>query len=64
MKPQRFRPRNFTAVGLSLTWLLISIYFITQGTFVTFWSVFALVALCIGVFALWVLFNDRPDSSL
>ncbi|GGH58521.1 hypothetical protein [Rothia aerolata] len=55
-----FRPRHLTAVGLSLAWLLISLFFISQGTFVTMWSIFALIALAIGAAALWVLFNDRP----
>ena len=36
---RNFKPRNFTAVFLSVTWLLISIFFITQGTMVTLWSI-------------------------
>ena len=63
MRSQRFRPRNFTAVGLGLVWLLISLYFLTQGTYVLLWSIFALLAAAIEASALWVLFNDRPDDS-
>lgn len=59
---RNFKPRNFTAVFLSITWLLISIFFIIQGAMVTLWSIFACVALIIGVAALWVLFTDTYDS--
>ncbi|MBM7050892.1 MULTISPECIES: hypothetical protein [unclassified Rothia (in: high G+C Gram-positive bacteria)] len=58
---KKFRPRNFTAVGLSITWLLISLYFISQGLMVGMWSVFAVIALCIGAAAVWVLFNDTVE---
>lgn len=59
---RNFKPRNFTAVFLSVVWLLISIFFITQGAMVTLWSIFACVALVIGAVALWVLFTDTYDS--
>ncbi|MGH1977910.1 hypothetical protein [Rothia sp. L_38] len=59
---RNFKPRNFTAVFLSVTWLLISIFFITQGALVTLWSIFACVALIIGAVAVWVLFTDTYDS--
>lgn len=59
---RNFKPRNFTAVFLSVIWLLISIFFITQGTMVTLWSIFACVALVIGTAAVWVLFTDTYDS--
>ncbi|WP_326503179.1 hypothetical protein [Rothia nasimurium] len=59
---RNFKPRNFTAVFLSVIWLLISIFFITQGAMVTLWSIFACVALVIGVAAVWVLFTDTYDS--
>lgn len=62
MKPQRFRPRNFTAVGLGLVWLLTSLYFVSQGTFVVLWAVFAVIALIVEIAAIWVLFNDRPGE--
>lgn len=61
-KQPRFRPRNFTAVGLCATWLMISLFFIGEGTFPVMWSIFAGVALLLGAAALWVLFNDRPDG--
>lgn len=47
---------------MSVIWLLISLFFITQGAMVTLWSIFACVALVIGVAALWVLFTDTYDS--
>ncbi|WP_237186114.1 hypothetical protein [Rothia nasimurium] len=59
---RNFKPRNFTAVFLSVVWLLISIFFITQGAMVTLWSIFACVALVIGAAALWVLFTDTYNS--
>lgn len=55
---KKFKPRHFTAVGLSLVWLLISLYFISQGLMVSLWSIFAIVALVIGVAAVWVLLTD------
>lgn len=60
MKPH-YKPRNISAVLLSAHWLAISVYFIGQGTLVTLWIVFALVALCIGGAAVWVLLNDTDD---
>ncbi|ORC22162.1 MULTISPECIES: hypothetical protein [Rothia] len=59
---RNFKPRHTTAVFLSVTWLLISLFFITQGTLVTLWSIFALVALLIGAAAVWVLFTDTYDA--
>lgn len=59
---RKFKPRHTTAVFLSVTWLLISLFFITQGTLVTLWSIFALVALLIGTAAVWVLFTDTYDA--
>lgn len=59
---RNFKPRNFTPVFLSVTWLLISLFFITQGAMVTLWSIFACVALVIGAVAVWVLFTDTYDS--
>ncbi len=58
---KNFKPRNFTAVFLSVTWFLISIFFITQGTYVTMWSIFAVLAGVIGAAALWVLFTDTYE---
>ena len=58
---KNFTPRNFTAVFLSVTWFLISIFFITQGTYVTMWSIFAVLAGVIGAASLWVLFTDTYE---
>lgn len=59
---RNFKPRNFTAVFLSVTWLAISLFFIGQGTLVTLWSIFAVVAVVIGSAAVWVLYHDTYDS--
>lgn len=59
MKHQ-FKPRHITAIMLSLTWLMISLVFIIQGTMLHIWIPFAAVALVIGALAVWVLLNDRP----
>lgn len=60
--PKKFKPRNFTAVMLSAIWFLVSISFIQQGLMVTLWSVFACVALVIGVLAVWVLWTDTYED--
>lgn len=57
----KFKPRNLTAVGLSLTWFLISLFFIFQGNFLGIWIPFASVSLVIGIAAVWVLVNDQAE---
>lgn len=57
----KFKPRNLTAVGLSLTWFLISLFFILQGNFLAIWIPFASVSLVIGIAAVWVLVNDQAE---
>ncbi len=57
----RFKPRHFKAPSLALIWLLISLYFISQGTQVALWSAFAGVATIIGILGLWILFTDTQD---
>lgn len=58
---KKFKPRNLTAVGLSLTWFLISLFFILQDNFLGIWIPFAAVSLVIGIAAVWVLVNDQAE---
>jgi len=58
---RNFKPRNFTAVFLSIIWCLVSVSFIIQGMMVQLWIGFAVVALIIGGLAVWVLFTDTYD---
>lgn len=61
MSQKKFKPRNFTALGLAAVWFLISLFFIWQGTLLGVWIPFAAVALLIGSAALWVLLNDTLE---
>lgn len=58
---RNFKPRNFTAVFLSIIWFLVSVSFVIQGMMVQLWIGFAGVALIIGGLAVWVLFTDTYD---
>ena len=62
MPQRKFKPRNFTAVMLSVIWFLVSVSFIVQGLQVMLWSIFACVALAIGVAAVWVLLTDTYED--
>ncbi len=57
-----FKPRHYTAVSLNLVWFFISLFFVSQGTFVLLWSIFAVLALLLGSLSVWVLLTDRTDS--
>ncbi|MDY3049528.1 MAG: hypothetical protein SOR40_07140 [Rothia sp. (in: high G+C Gram-positive bacteria)] len=59
---RNYKPRNITALLLSVSWLLISIFLYQQGTYQLFWAIFALIAGLLAAAALWVLLTDRPEG--